>query len=288
MKIKSLKIKNIGMISDEVIPFDKPLILFYGDIKQGKTTILNSVRLVMGGSFPADIIKHGANEALIDMEIENGSISRSFYVNKDGVTVSRPQSIVINNKVAGVKDLKAFLNPFLLNQNHLSDMNDTDRIKFIIDLFNVDTTALDSEISTEEINAASYRLKIKTYGVITLDEIEKPDLEKLSLEKSQIETKLSDLETLIKSENEALKKEWESQRDKAIEEIVKFNSDQDKKKQTIDTYRGILNDIYSKVKGTIFEKCFDIDNAKRTLETCPKHWIKSLSSLRLQSLSIIR
>ena len=44
MKPTKLVIKNIGKIADETIAIDKPLILFYGEIKQGKTTILNCVR----------------------------------------------------------------------------------------------------------------------------------------------------------------------------------------------------------------------------------------------------
>ena len=52
MKPTKLIIKNIGKIPNETIEINKPLILFYGEIKQGKTTILNSVRWVCGGEFP--------------------------------------------------------------------------------------------------------------------------------------------------------------------------------------------------------------------------------------------
>ena len=41
MKLKTLTIKNVGLIADTVIQLDKPLLLFYGEIRQGKTTILN-------------------------------------------------------------------------------------------------------------------------------------------------------------------------------------------------------------------------------------------------------
>jgi DNA repair exonuclease SbcCD ATPase subunit len=44
MKIQKLIIKNIGIIEDTTIEFNKPLLLFYGEIRQGKTTILNAVR----------------------------------------------------------------------------------------------------------------------------------------------------------------------------------------------------------------------------------------------------
>jgi hypothetical protein len=36
MKIEKLVIKNIGIIGNEEIVFNKPLNLFYGEVRQGK------------------------------------------------------------------------------------------------------------------------------------------------------------------------------------------------------------------------------------------------------------
>jgi DNA repair ATPase RecN len=270
MKIKSIKIHNIGLISDESIEFNKPLMLFYGEIRQGKTTILNAVRWAFGGSFPSDIIKHGEQEGFIEIILDNGSISRSFYRNKEGITVSRPQDIVLNGKICGVKDLKQFLNPFLLNQNHLTDMNDIDRTKFVIDLFNVNTADIDSQIIGKEKEASELRATIKGYGEITLIEVAKPDIEGLISKRKEIQSKINILQESINKENEASKSKYETAKKEALKEIIDYNSMQDKCQQAIDSAKMMLNDIYIKVKGTIFEKCFDIENAKRTLDTLPK------------------
>lgn len=48
MEIKSLEIENIGKIIKEKIVFDKPLMLFFGEAMQGKTTILNSMKYALG------------------------------------------------------------------------------------------------------------------------------------------------------------------------------------------------------------------------------------------------
>lgn len=73
MKPTKLIIRNIGKIAGEtIIEINKPLILFYGEIKQGKTTILNSVRWVCGGEFPDDIITHGAKEGDIELHFDGG------------------------------------------------------------------------------------------------------------------------------------------------------------------------------------------------------------------------
>jgi len=169
MKVKSITIKNIGLIENETIEFNKPLLLFYGDIRQGKTTILNAVRWAFGGSFPADIIRHGQSEAVIDIVFDNGSINRSFYVNKEGETTARPQSIVLNGRVAKVSDLKQFLNPFLLNQSHLADMNKKDeRSNFIIDLFGVNTVDMAASAVLVAERSARSRSSFSAMSLISM------------------------------------------------------------------------------------------------------------------------
>ena len=72
MKVKSLSIRNIGAIASTDIPFNQPLLLFYGQIRQGKTTILNAVRWAFGGAFPAGVLTEGADSGSIRVEFDNG------------------------------------------------------------------------------------------------------------------------------------------------------------------------------------------------------------------------
>ena len=270
MKVKSLIIQNIGMISEETIEFDKPLILFYGDIKQGKTTILNAVRWAMGGSFPADIIKHGTTEALIELTFDNGSVERSFYINKEGVTVSRPQKIVLNGKICQVTDLKKFLNPFLLKQSYLSDMNEGDRVKFLIELFNIDTADLDLKISEKEKQASELRAKIKGYGEIVLTEIVKPDMDKLNKTKADIQAKINAEKQTVEISNQKLKAEYNAKKQTALNEIADFNSLQKDKSTAIQSATKTLENILQYVTGSIFEKCFDDNLANKTIGLLPQ------------------
>src|ERR1019366_7726168 len=132
MKAIRLTVKNIGIIVDATIEINKPLILFFGEIGQGKTTILNAVKWVFGGTFPTDIIRRGETEALIRMDLDCGSILRSFYVSRDGSTKAR--ALVFEKGGTAVRDpveeIKKFLNPFLLDQNHLIGIKELDRKKY--------------------------------------------------------------------------------------------------------------------------------------------------------------
>lgn len=178
MKLKSLSVKNCGIIADAFIQIDKPLILFYGEIRQGKTTILSAIRWVCGGEFPQDIIRHGQAEASIELTFENGSISRSFYRSKGGEVKARAVMFIREGKpvASPVAELKKFLNPFLLDQDHLRNKTELERKRFFAELFAVDTTTEDAELCQAERDASNLRSEIKGYGGLDLTPVEAVDI----------------------------------------------------------------------------------------------------------------
>jgi hypothetical protein len=188
MKVTKLTIKNIGKLVDETIPLDKPLILFYGEIRQGKSTILNAVRWVCGGAFPSDIIRHGQTEASVALEFEGGVISRTWYIAKDKTTKAREVVFVRNGKPVErpATELRRFLNPFLLDQDHLKNLGEAERKKFFTDLFAVDTAVLDTELFKNHQSATALRSKLQGYGEIDLTPVEAIDVAKLKAELADI------------------------------------------------------------------------------------------------------
>ena len=170
MKVKELRIKNFRKVSDAKLPFDKSLILLYGEIQQGKTTFLDSIKILFQAGFPDDLIQHGETEASIELELENGLISRSFYKNKEGEIVGRPLSAIVNNKKLSVREIVKLFNPFQLNQDYLKKMTPPERKKEFIKIFNIDTTEIDNQITTAENKAKDLRSEIKGFGQIDLTE----------------------------------------------------------------------------------------------------------------------
>ena len=205
MTIKPTKliIKNIGMIADTTIEFTQPLLLLYGQIRQGKTTVLNSVRWVFGGKFPADIIRHGAKEGMIELHFEGdykGVLHREFYRSKAGAVEARDLVLTKNGVPVRkpVREIEAFLNPFLINQDFLRNKTELERKKYFIELFGVDTSALDEELATSEMVASQLRSRIGGYGEIDLTKVEPVDASAMRVE----------LENIRSQHDKALRK-WE-------------------------------------------------------------------------------
>jgi DNA repair exonuclease SbcCD ATPase subunit len=176
MKIQKLIVKNIGMIADATIELNKPMIVLFGEVRQGKTTFLNAVKWGFGGKFPADILRNGETEASITQVLDEGMIQRTFYRAKDGSTKARPlhcerRGVTVEDPVA---EIKKFLNPFLLDQNFLANKSELERKQWFASQFAVDTAGLDSEIIRAEAKAQETRAKLKGYGDIDTTAVEPP------------------------------------------------------------------------------------------------------------------
>lgn len=181
MKVISLKVRNVGPIGELDLVIDKPLLIFYGEIRQGKTTILNAVRWACGLPWPEDVIKHGAKEAEIELGLDGGVISRSWYRNKEGVTTARSVQFVRNGKPVPnpTYELKRVLNPFVVDQDYLRKMTDGERKKYFAEFFAVDTAAIDSKLFNVTKKASDLRAKLTGYGEIDTTEVKLVDTAEL-------------------------------------------------------------------------------------------------------------
>ena len=158
-------------------------------MKQGKTTILTAVKLLFGGPFPADIIRHGETSAHVALTWDGGSLRREFYVGRDGQAKARPISYVLDGvpQKDPVRRIREMLNPFLLDQDHLIRMNDREVKEYLLDVLGVDTSDLDGQIQAEQEKAKELRAQIKAFGEIDTTPVEPPDIEALHAERKAIE-----------------------------------------------------------------------------------------------------
>jgi len=182
--ITSIELNNICKIKYTRIDIHEPLNIFFGKIKAGKSTILKSIPLALGGSIPDDLLTHGENEGFIKINLfPLGYIKRSFYRKTDGKTYARPKIEYINtngeieNQPATA--LKKFLNPFIADSYFFEKLSDLNKEKFIIDFFGVDLSSFNKEKAALKEKAKNLRTKISMYGDIDTISVEKPDIKPL-------------------------------------------------------------------------------------------------------------
>jgi DNA repair ATPase RecN len=207
MKVKKLTVCNIGIIENEVIEFNKALNLFYGDIMAGKSTLaINSIKLLFGGTYSDDIIRHGQTEGFVSLEFDSGNITRSFYINKNNETKSRPIDAIMDNKKLGVRDLQTMLNPFQIDQDFFKNKSGLERQKYFVELFGVDTRELDNEYGVLNSEAKTLRTEIKMYGEIDTTEVKEPNVDELINERNKYVDDNAQIYKALKNIDGSLKK----------------------------------------------------------------------------------
>jgi DNA repair protein RecN (Recombination protein N) len=64
--LQTIKIKNFALIENAEIPFETGLNILSGETGAGKSIVLGAISLLLGGRANADVIRNGADEAIVE------------------------------------------------------------------------------------------------------------------------------------------------------------------------------------------------------------------------------
>ena len=114
--ISTLHIKNIGIIEDLNIDFNKGLNVLTGETGAGKTLIIDSLGIISGGRFSKEMIRRGASNSFVELcmyvpnseKSEDGNIIVSREINISGKNMCK-----INGRMVTVNELRDFMREFI-------------------------------------------------------------------------------------------------------------------------------------------------------------------------------
>ena len=123
-------IKNIGIIEDLSIDFNKGLNVLTGETGAGKTLIIDSLQIISGGRFSKEMIRKGESNSFVELcmyEPENeNSVDGNIIVSRE-ISLNGKNMCKINGRMVTVAELKEFMSKFIEihgqndNQNLLDD-----------------------------------------------------------------------------------------------------------------------------------------------------------------------
>ena len=195
--ITNLHIKNIGIIEDLEINFNKGMNVLTGETGAGKTLIIDSLGIICGGRFSKEMIRKGENHSFVELCIYvpkdinaidgNIIISREIYSN--GRNMCK-----INGRMVTVNELRNFMSRYIEihGQNDNQQLLDSRTHKEYLDNFAGETLVqLKQDYKSKYVRYNEIRRELReNYG----DEKEKQ--RKLDLLKYQLneieEAKLKD------------------------------------------------------------------------------------------------
>ena len=93
----SLHVKNLALIEETEVEFGKGLYILTGETGAGKSVLIGSVNIALGGKFDKDMLRKGAESALVELTFSIGEDERllsrleelEIPVEEELVTISR-------------------------------------------------------------------------------------------------------------------------------------------------------------------------------------------------------
>ena len=157
--LNSLHIENIAVVKSADIDLGSGFTVFSGETGAGKSVIIESIKLLLGGKFDKELIRHGEDVAMVSALITdlNSAAAKAlsecgFSVDEDGAvliqrSVNRDgkNQIKINGRAASVGVLKSLM-PSLVTihgQNETNVLADSDSHLALIDTYASNTEILD-------------------------------------------------------------------------------------------------------------------------------------------------
>ena len=211
-----LHVKNLALIEDIEVEFGPGLNILTGETGAGKSVLLGSVQLILGGRITKDIIRKGASYALVELlfqvenkmaeeelealgvSLEDGQVLLSRKV-LDGRSISK-----INGETCTVSQMKAAASCLLdiHGQHEHQSLLYEDKQLEILDAYGKDKIDPAKEKVKEAYKA--YRNCLRTLKSLDTDE------EQRNREKAFLEFELGEIENahLIPGEDEELEKQY--------------------------------------------------------------------------------
>ena len=114
--ITNLHIKNIGIIDDLEINFNKGMNVLTGETGAGKSLIIDSLSIICGGRFSKEMIRRGENHSYVeicmyapqDINATEGNIIITREIYSNGRNMCK-----INGRLVTVAELRKFMSNYI-------------------------------------------------------------------------------------------------------------------------------------------------------------------------------
>lgn len=119
--LNSIRIKNYILIDDLTVDFSGGLNVITGETGAGKSILINAIDIAFGAKVSSDVIKKGAEKALIELFITNKKNDLKEIFEENGIDLT--DEIVLTREITQSSS-RARINGTLVNQNFLKDFKE--------------------------------------------------------------------------------------------------------------------------------------------------------------------
>ncbi len=119
--LNSIRIKNYILIDDLTVDFSDGLNVITGETGAGKSILINAIDIAFGAKVSSDVIKNGAEKAIIELFLTNNKHDFRELFEENGIDFS--DEIVLTREITKTSS-RTRINGTLVNQNFLKEFKE--------------------------------------------------------------------------------------------------------------------------------------------------------------------
>ncbi len=119
--LNSIRIKNYILIDDLTVDFSNGLNVITGETGAGKSILINAIDIAFGAKANSDVIKKGADKAVIELFLTNNKHDLKEFFDENGIDLT--DEIILTREITQSSS-RARINGTLVNQNFLKEFKE--------------------------------------------------------------------------------------------------------------------------------------------------------------------